>query len=161
MRPYGPREVLRQLQNDSDDREQSESEFYYPTGDFTLPADEGKIADFPSLSTINTDDDQKTSEDICEVQMFIERRRPENTKKTTYNINIVKKYCISINETREIEAIPAKELYILVSKFFMNVQKKNGRVYEHSSLGSLLRRCFVGFYSRPPTSALRSMKFLS
>ena len=87
MKPYGPREVLKQLQNDSDE---SESEFYYPTGDFTLLSDEGKSADFPSLSTINTDDDQKTSEDICEIQMFIETQRPENTKKTTYDINIVK-----------------------------------------------------------------------
>ena len=60
MRPYGPSGVLKQLQNDSDDSEQSESEFYYPTGDFTLLSDEGKSADFPSLSTINTDDDQKS-----------------------------------------------------------------------------------------------------
>ena len=102
MRPYNPTGVLKQLQNDSDDSEQSESEFYYPTGDFTLPSDEGKSADFPSLSTVNTDDDQKTSEDICEIQI-IERQRPENTKKkTTYDINIVKSYFISINETREI-----------------------------------------------------------
>ena len=113
MRPYNPTGVLKQLQNDSDDREQSESEFYYPTGDFTLPADEGKIADFPSLSTINTDDDQKTSEDICEIQMFIERQRPEN--------------------------IPAKELNILVSKFFMNKRKENARVYEPSSLSDFQR----------------------
>ena len=130
MRPYGPSGILKQLQNDSDDSEQSESEFYYPTGDFTLPSDDGKNADFPSLSTINTDDDQKTSEDICEIQMFIERQRPENTKKkSTCDINIVKRYFISINETREIEAIPTKQLNILVSKFFMNVRKKNGSVY--------------------------------
>ena len=58
----------------SDESEHSESEFYYPTGDFTLPSDEGKSADFPSLSTINTDDDQKTSEDICEIQMFTEKK---------------------------------------------------------------------------------------
>ena len=103
MRPYRRREVLKQLQNDSDDSEQSESEFYHPTEDFTLPSNEGKSADFPSLSTINTDDDQKTSEDICEIQMFIERQRAENTKKkTTCDINIVKRYFISINETREI-----------------------------------------------------------
>ena len=139
MRPYRRREVLKQLQNDSDDSEQSESEFYYPTGDFTLPSDEGKSADFPSLSTINTDD-QKRCENICEIQMFIERQRAENTKKkTTCDINIVKRYFISINQTREIEAIPAKELNILVSKFFINVRKKNGRVYEASSLSAFLR----------------------
>ena len=135
MRPYGPSGVLKQLQNDSD-----ESEFYYPTEDFTLLSDEGKSADFSSLSTINTDDDQKTCEDICEIQMFIERQRPENTKKkTTYDINIVKSYFISINETREIEAIPAKELNILVSKFFMNVRKKNGAVDEPFSLSDFQR----------------------
>ena len=69
---------------------------------------------------------KKTSESICEIQMFIERQRPENTKKkTTYDIPI--------------EAIPAKELNILVSKFFMNVRKKNGRVYEPSSLSDFQR----------------------
>ena len=113
MRPYGPSGVLKQLQNDSDDSEQSESEFYYPTGDFTLLSDEGKSADFPSLSTIYTDDDQKTSEDICEIQMFIERQRPEN--------------------------IPAKVLNILVSKCFMNKRKENCRVYEPSSLSDFQR----------------------
>ena len=59
MRPYGPSGVLKQLQNDSDDSEQSKSEFYHPTGDFTLPYDEGKSADVSSLTTINSDDDQK------------------------------------------------------------------------------------------------------
>ena len=78
---------------------------------------------------------RKACEDICEIEMFIERQRPENTKKkTTYDINIVKRYFISINETRKIEAIPAKELNILVSKFVMNVRKTNDRVYEPSSL---------------------------
>ena len=83
---------------------------------------------------------RKACEDICEIEMFIERQRPENTKKkTTYDINIVKRYFISINETREIEAIPAKELNILVSKFFMNVRKKNGRVYEPFILSDFQR----------------------
>ena len=115
MRPYNPTGVLKQLQNDSDDREQSESEFYYPTGDFALPSDESESADFPSLSTVYwvTDDDQKTSEDICEIQMFIERQRPEN--------------------------IPAKVLNIVVSKCFMNKRKENGRVYEPSSLSDFQR----------------------
>lgn len=48
----------------SDERKHSESEFYYPTGDFTLPSDEGKRTDFLFVSTINTDDDQKPSEYI-------------------------------------------------------------------------------------------------
>ena len=83
---------------------------------------------------------RKACEDICEIEMFIERQRPENTKKkTTYDINIVKRYFISINETREIEAIPAKELNILVSKFFMNVRKKNGAVDEPFSLSDFQR----------------------
>ena len=65
----------------------------------------------------------------------------DNDPKTqrTYDINIVKRYFISINETREIEAIPAKELNILVSKFFMNVRKKNGRVYEPFILSDFQR----------------------
>ena len=52
----------------SDEREHSESELYYPTWDFTLPSDEGKSTAFPSLSAINTNDDQTTSEDIFEIQ---------------------------------------------------------------------------------------------
>ena len=61
------------------------------------PPTKGKSADSPFLSTINTDDEQKPSEDICEIQMFIERQRAENAKKkTTYDLNVVKKYFVSI-----------------------------------------------------------------
>ena len=37
---------------------QTKSEFYYPTGDFSHPSDEGRSTDVPSLSNIKTDDDQ-------------------------------------------------------------------------------------------------------
>ena len=79
-------------------------------------------------------------EEACEIQSFIKRQRPDNTtKKTTYDINVIKRYFKSINERREIENIPAKELNIQLAKFFMNVRKKNGGVYEPTSLKDFQR----------------------
>ena len=64
-------------------------------------------------------------EQFREIQNFIECQRPDNTsKKTTYDINVIERYFESINEKREIENIPPKELNIQLAKFFMNVRKK-------------------------------------
>ena len=58
-------------------------------------------------------------EEACEIQSFIESQRPDNTtRKTTYDINVIKRYFKSINERREIENIPARELNIQLAKFF-------------------------------------------
>ena len=57
------------------------------------------------------------------------------------NINVIKRYLGSINEGRKIdhENIPPKELNIQLAKFFMNVRKKNGDVYEPTSLKDFQR----------------------
>ncbi|CAB4039264.1 Hypothetical predicted protein [Paramuricea clavata] len=56
-----------------------------------------------------------------------------------YDINVIKRYFESIYETREIENIPAKELNVQLAKFFMNVRKRNGSVYEPTSLKDFQR----------------------
>ena len=75
------------------------------------------------LLTLTTTKNQASI--FYEIQIFIERQRPESTnKKTTYDINVVKRFFISINETREIEVIPAEELNILVFKFLYEFTKE-------------------------------------
>ena len=79
-------------------------------------------------------------EQFREIQNFIESQRPGSTsKKTTYDINVIKKYFESINERREIENILPKELNIQLAKFFMNVRKKNGDVYKPTPLKGFQR----------------------
>ena len=56
-----------------------------------------------------------------------------------YDINVIKRYFESIYETREIENIPAKELNVQLAKFFMNVRRRNGSVYEPTSLKDFQR----------------------
>ena len=56
-----------------------------------------------------------------------------------YDINVIKRYFESIYETREIENIAAKELNVQLAKFFMNVRKRNGSVYEPTSLKDFQR----------------------
>ncbi|CAB3979080.1 zinc finger MYM-type 2-like [Paramuricea clavata] len=79
-------------------------------------------------------------EELGEIQSFIERQRPDNTKKKTmYDIKVIKRYFESIYETREIENIPATELNVQLAKVFMNVRKRNGNVYESTSLKDFQR----------------------
>jgi hypothetical protein len=39
-----------------------------------------------------------------------------------------------MNEERELETIPAKELNVVLARFFVHNRKKNGGVYDPSSL---------------------------
>ncbi len=74
------------------------------------------------------------------IQEYFEKQRPENTtKKTGYDINVWNRYCLSIGEPRNLENILANELNVLLCKFFMNVRKKDGCVYEPSFLTSFQR----------------------
>ncbi len=124
----------------SDDEEHSESEFYYLTEDFTFPiANKNEIL-VPG-SAMGSETSLISPEEFREIQSFIESQRPDNTtKKTTYDINVIGRYFESINERREIENIPAKELNIQLTKFFMNVRMKNGGVYELTPLKDFQRR---------------------
>ena len=116
---------------DSDnDSYHSESEFYYP--------DEENILQ-ENKNFENTSNDVE-DEEMSTIQEFIEAQRPENTiKKTSYDINVWKRFCSSIGEARELENIPAANLNVLLCKFFMDVKKKDGGEYEPASLSSFQR----------------------
>ena len=118
------------------DDEHSESESYYPTEHFTFAVPKRKEV----LAPRSAMESPTSPEQFREIQNFIESQRPDNTsKKTTYDINVIKRYFESINERREIENIPPKELNIQLAKFFMNVRKKNGDVCEPTSLKDFQR----------------------
>ena len=118
------------------DDEHSESEFYYATEHFTFAAPKRKEV----LAPRSAMESPTSPEQFREIQNFIESQPPDNTsKKTTYDINVIKRYFESINERREIENIPPKKLNIQLAKFFMNVRKKNGDVYEPTFLTDFQR----------------------
>ena len=58
----------------------------------------------------------------------------------------LKRFCATINETREPETLTAAELDKLLSKFFKDVKKENGEEYEPSSLTSF-QRSFQRYFS--------------
>ena len=73
---------------------------------------------------------------------FIEEQRPENTqkkKKTLYDINVWKRYLTSAGEERNVEDIPAKNLNLHMSRFFMEIKKDDGDQYEPTALTSFHR----------------------
>ena len=117
---------------DSDnDSYQSKNEFYYSDEENVLRENK---------NIVNTSNDSRANEEMSTIQDFIEAQRPENTtKKTAYDINVWKRFCSSIEEVRELENIPAGDLNILLCKFFMDVKKKDGGVYEPASLSSFQR----------------------
>ena len=106
----------------SDDNDyHSESEFYYP-GELEKENDKRNAG----LA--------QNSDNLDEFQKFIEGQRSENTtKKTTYDLNVWNWYCASVKEARKLDEIPATELNVHLCKFFMNVMKKDGSVYEPTS----------------------------
>ena len=113
----------------------SESEFYYPSN-----TDE-------NINTENIDKHEHVNEKpyneqqfLLEVREFIEGQRPDNTKKKTfYDINVWKRFLTSAGEERNIEDIPAKDLNVLMSRFFMEIKKKDGDQYEPATLTSFHR----------------------
>ena len=77
---------------------------------------------------------------LNKIQDFIHSLRPDNTKKkTTFDLNIWRRYCSSVGETRTLENISPNELNILLCRCFMDVRKKDGGVYEPVILASLQR----------------------
>ena len=108
----------------------SESEFYYP--------DELNLENKQDASNIQVLPRNDSFDD--EIRLFIAQQQPVNTtKKTTYDINVWKRFCESIGENRSLEKIPVGELNILLCRFFMTITKKDGSVYEPSSLTSFQR----------------------
>ena len=117
---------------DSDnDSYHSENEFYYPDEENVLQENK---------NIVNTSNDTSADEEMSTIQDYIEAQRPENTtKKKAYDINVWKRFCSSIGEVRELENISAGTLNVLLCKFFMDVKKKDGGVYEPASLSSFQR----------------------
>jgi hypothetical protein len=94
----------------------------------------------PSSFSVPLNNRQLNLTDMAEIDSFIEQQRPENTtKKTTYDLNIWQRFCSSRNEGRKLNEIPSNELNLLLCKFFMTITKKDGSVYEPSSLTSFQR----------------------
>ncbi|CAB4045682.1 Hypothetical predicted protein, partial [Paramuricea clavata] len=115
----------------------SESECYYPED---LNDDSNNENYAPSSFSVPLNNRQRNLTDMAEIDSFIEQQRPENTtKKTTYDLNIWQRFCLSRNEGRKLNEIPSNELNLLLCKFFMTITKKDGSVYEPSSLTSFQR----------------------
>ena len=55
------------------------------------------------------------------------------------SVNVWRRYCYSLGEDRDLENIPPGELNILFCRFFMDVRKKDGEVYEPVTLTSFQR----------------------
>ena len=59
--------------------------------------------------------------------------------KTKSDLNAWKKFCESLKESRAIENIPANELDLLLSKFFISVRKQNGNENKPGTLSGFQR----------------------
>ena len=113
---------------DSDESGHSESEFYYPEEE-TLN----------QMTPINRDEVEQDRH-LNNIQDFIYSLCPDNTKKKTiYDLNIWRRFCSTVGETRALENILPEELNILLCRVFMDVHEKDGRVYEPGSLASFQR----------------------
>ena len=94
-----------------------------------------------------TETEGEVNSDSQELQDFISEQKSSNTVKTTKSdMTALKRFCSTINETREPETMPAKELDKLLSRFFKDVRKENGEEYEPSSLTSF-QRSFQRYFS--------------
>ena len=134
---------------DSDESVHSESEFYYPE------------EETPNETTALKYEEVEQDRQLSKIQDFIHSLRPDNTKKKTiYDLNIWRRYCSSVGETRTLKNIPPNELNILLCRFFMDVRKKDGGVYEPGTLASLQRsiqRCLKDNNSN--TNILKDQEF--
>ena len=84
--------------------------------------------------------EEAASKDEVEIEKFLQAQKSKNTQyKTKSDLNAWKKFCESMKETRAIENIPANELDLLLSKFFISVRKQDGTEYEPCTLSGFQR----------------------
>ena len=84
--------------------------------------------------------EEATSKDEVEIEKFLQEQKSKNTQyKTKSDLNAWKKSCESQKESRAIGNIPANELDLLLSKFFISVRKQNGTEYELGTLSGFQR----------------------
>ena len=113
---------------------------------------EAAVTETPNTSeTGNLDENGgkecENNNDSKELENFISAKKSSNTvKKTKSDTRALKRFCATINETREPETLTAAELDKLLSKFFKDVKKENGEEYEPSSLTSF-QRSFQRYFS--------------
>ena len=100
---------------DEEEYEHSPSEFYYPDEEQISERDEETSA-------------QPSSGSQEEIEGFINNQKSFNTtKKTSTDVNTLFRYMKSIGMRNEsTESLRASDLDHLLSKFFMNIRKKNG-----------------------------------
>ena len=98
--------------------------------------------------------EEATSKDEVEIEKFLQEQKSKNTQyKTKSDLNAWKKFCESLKESREIETIPANELDLLLSKFFISDRKQNGTEYEPATLSGF-RRSFQRYLDEKPSEYL-------
>lgn len=84
-------------------------------------------------------DDDVLSSSQENIDKFIQEQRSNNTI-TVSDLNILQRYMESKNiQNKQIESLLPTELNHLLSKFFMDVRKKNGKEYETDTLSSYQR----------------------
>ena len=84
--------------------------------------------------------EEATSKDEIEIEKYLHEQKSKNTQyKTKSDLNAWKKFCESLKESRAIENIPAKELDLLLSKFFISVCKQKGTENEPTTKTRLLQ----------------------
>ena len=67
--------------------------------------------------------EEPTSKDAIEIEKFLQEQKSKNTQyETKSDLNAWKKFCEPQKESRAIENIPANELNLLLSKFFISVR---------------------------------------
>ena len=84
--------------------------------------------------------EEATSKHEVEIETLLQEQKWKNTQdKTKSDLNALEKFCESLKESRAIENIPADELDLLLSKFFISVRNQNGTKYEPSTKTRLLQ----------------------
>lgn len=110
--------------------EEDPNAFYYPEEDNVLG----------SLNETNTEEIRDVNTNMNEFSNFIADQQPKSTKqKTKYDLQTWYNFCEQKNEMRKVEDIPFEQLNLLLCSFFKDVTKKNGEVYEPSTLTSFQR----------------------
>ena len=98
--------------------------------------------------------EEVTSKNEVEIEKFLQEQKSKNTQyKTKSDLNAWKKFCESLKESRVIETIPANELDLLLSKFFISDRKQNGTEYEPGSLSGF-QRSFQRYLHEKPSEYL-------
>ena len=94
---------------------------------------------------ILVDEENNDNNNFDEIEEFVEQQRPINTtKKTTYDLNMWKRYCVIVHESRKLEEIPANELNIMNWKFLLILRGKHKYVIHRPGSVRMGKNCALG-----------------